>query len=115
MNTGAPSLEDLVEWSTSPSLLYTATYASGWVVRETVAPAWAQTPLAVVLAAAPFVGVVLLARATGVSLARSRCRARKNDGERCTRDADGYTSDLCWQHARLSDVELVDVDEDGGQ
>ena len=108
MTPSVPTFDELLESAQSPSAFLAAMYASGWVVRETVAPEWAQTYLAVALVLAPVAGAVLLARAVGVDLERGRCRARKGDGDRCTRDADGVTADLCWQHARLSDVELVD-------
>lgn len=104
----APTFDDLIETATSPGAFLAAMYASGWIVRHTLAPAWTRDLLTVALVAAPIVAVVLAARAFGLSLRRGRCWARKNDGERCTRQAAGISADLCWQHQDLADVELVD-------
>jgi len=106
-----PTVDELVEGATSPSVFLTSMYASAWVVRETVAPAWSQTPIAVGLVLAPVAVVVLLARRAGVELERGRCRARTDTGDRCRRETKPAW-DLCWQHSRLSDVEMVDDVED---
>lgn len=108
MNAGAPALEDVLETATSPGTFFAAMYASGWLVRHSLAPTWARDVLTVALVAAPLVTVVLLARAFGLSLERGRCWARTNAGDRCTREAAGISADLCWQHQDLADVELVD-------
>lgn len=109
MTATLPTLDELLETATSPSTFLAATYASGWLVRQTVAPAWTRSFLTAVLVLAPVAAVVLLARAAGISLERGQCRARTDDGDRCTRDAAGVSADLCWQHQRLHDVELVDA------
>lgn len=108
---GLPSIEDVIEIPASPGARLAAVYASGWVVRHTLVPAWARDMLALALVLAPVAGVVLWARHAGVSLERERCRARTSDGRRCRRAAESADAEVCWQHAELSDVELVDVDE----
>jgi hypothetical protein len=107
-NPPVPTLDDLLERAQSPFTWVSAIYAAGWIVERTLAPKWAQTYVAAALVVAPVAGAVLLARAAGYSLRRERCRARTNSGERCSRDAETVTAELCWQHGDMDDVELVE-------
>ena len=106
-----PTLDDLLDRARSPFTWVASIYAAGWLVERTLVPAWAQTYVAAALVLAPVAGAVLLARAAGYDLRRVQCRARTSSGERCSRDAETVTAELCWQHRDMEDVELVELDE----
>lgn len=84
--------------------IYLAMYLASWLVANTAVPERYYATVTAILIGVGF--VLVLGAVQLLGLEQTQCKAAKANGERCSRDADGLTADLCWQHQDLNDVEL---------
>lgn len=90
-----------------------AIYASSWLVANTAVPEQHYGLVTGLLLAGGFLVLGVVCRALGISPEVEQCKAATNDGDRCSRNANGWFADLCAQHQHLNDVELHPSAVDG--
>lgn len=90
-----------------------AIYAGSWIVANTAVPEQHYGLVTGLLLAGGILVVGVVCRTLGISPEVEQCKAATNDGDRCSRDANGWFADLCTQHQNLNDIELHPSAVDG--
>ncbi|WP_436924934.1 hypothetical protein [Halosimplex amylolyticum] len=112
-------LEDVTEALASPGTFWAAMWASAWIARRTIVPAWATDELAVALVLAPVLALVVIARRVdALELTGGRCRAANVTNDRRCANSRDAGADLCGTHQNTHGVKLhptaVDGADNGG-